>query len=192
MTQVRANGIAIEVESFGHERDPAVLLIAGFGEQLTGWPDSLCYGPAAKGFRVIRFDNRDVGKSTHLTALGAPAVSEIWAKVISGQRVELPYSLNNMAADAIGLLDALGIGQTHMVGASMGGMIAQIMAARYPTRTKSLVSIMSGTGRRDLPPPKPEAMAALMTRPYNLTRENRIEAICSHVAHNRWSGLSGR
>jgi pimeloyl-ACP methyl ester carboxylesterase len=177
MTQVRANGIDIEFESFGREADPAVLLIAGIGEQLTGWPDSLCNGLAARGFRVIRFDNRDVGKSSHLTALGAPAVAEIMAKIMSGQKIQLPYSLNDMAADAVGLLDALGIGRAHIVGASMGGMIAQLVAANYPAKTKSLVSIMSTTGRRGLPPPKPEAMAALMTRPSNPTRENRIEAL---------------
>ena len=177
MTQVRANGIDIEFESFGREADPAVLLIAGIGEQLTGWPDSLCNGLAARGFRVIGFDNRDVGKSSHLTALGAPAVAEIVAKIMSGQKIQLPYSLNDMAADAVGLLDALGIGRAHIVGASMGGMIAQLVAANYPAKTKSLVSIMSTTGRRGLPPPKPEAMAALMTRPSNPTRENRIEAL---------------
>jgi len=99
------------------------------------------------------------------------------AKFMSGEKIEPPYSLNDMAADAVGLLDALAIGQAHLVGASMGGMIAQLIAANYPAKTKSLVSIMSGTGRRGLPRPKPEAMAALMMRPSNPTRENRIEAL---------------
>jgi pimeloyl-ACP methyl ester carboxylesterase len=175
MTQIRANGIDIEFESFGREGDPAVLLIAGFTEQLTGWPDSLCYGLAAKRLRVICFDNRDAGKSTHLTALGAPAIPEIMAKMMSGQKIEPPYSLDDMAADAVGLLEALGIGPTHIVGASMGGMIAQLVAANYPAKTKSLVSMMSGTGRRDLPPPKREAMAALLTRPSSSSRESRID-----------------
>ena len=175
MAQVRANGINIEFESFGREADPVVLLIAGVLEQLTGWPDSICIGLTEKGFRVVRFDNRDAGKSSHLSDLGVPTIPEIMAKVASGQKVQLPYTLSDMAADAAGLLDVLGIGSSHIVGASMGGMIAQLFAVNYPAKTKSLVSIMSSTGRHGLPPPKPDAMAALMTCPSNPTRENRIE-----------------
>jgi len=175
MPLVRANGLDIEYETFGRESDPAVLLIMGFATQLTGWPDSLCHGLAAKGFRVIRFDNRDIGKSTHLTQLAAPDLWAMIAKREAGQMPAALYSLDDMAADAAGLLDALGIARAHIVGASMGGMIAQLAAILHPAKTKSLISIMSTTGRPDLPPGKPEAFAAIMTPPASAGREDRIE-----------------
>jgi len=176
MPQVNVNGLDIEYESFGRDGDPAILLIMGLAAQLTLWPEALCRGLAAKEFRVIRFDNRDIGKSTHLTDKGAPDPAELMARLMSGQPLEPPYTLNDMAADAIGLLDAVGVDKAHIVGASMGGMIAQLVAVLYPARTKSLISIMSTTGRRDLAPAKPEAMAAIMAPPASLGREDRIEA----------------
>ena len=174
MAKVKANGIDIEFESFGRANDPAVLLIGGIYTQLTWWNDSLCHGLAAKGFRVIRFDNRDAGKSTHLTALGAPAIPELMAKLMSGQKVELPYSLNDMAADSAGLLEALAVDRAHIVGHSMGGIIAQLVAVNYPARTKSLVSLMSTSGRRGLPQAKPEVMAVMAPPATTLTREEQI------------------
>ncbi|HEY4114528.1 MAG TPA: alpha/beta hydrolase [Rhizomicrobium sp.] len=176
MPQVKANGIDIEYETFGRKSDPALLLIMGFSGQLTMWPVALCEGLAAHGFYVIRFDNRDVGKSTHLSHLGAPNIQETMMKVMSGQTVDVPYQLEDMAKDAVGLLDALDIERAHIVGASMGGFIAQIVAAKHPEHTKSMVSIMSTTGRRDLPAAKPEAMAAITTPPANDSRDARIEA----------------
>jgi pimeloyl-ACP methyl ester carboxylesterase len=176
MPQVRANGIDIEYESFGHDSDPVVLLIMGFSAQLTMWQRAFCEQLAAKGFCVIRFDNRDIGKSTHLAHLGAPSVQDIMMKRMSGQPVTAPYLLDDMAADAVGLLDALGIKSAHIVGASMGGMIAQIVAAKYPAHTRSLVSIMSTTGRADLPQGKPEAFAAITTPPASDSRADRIAA----------------
>ncbi|HEX4860329.1 MAG TPA: alpha/beta hydrolase [Rhizomicrobium sp.] len=176
MARVRANGIDIEYESFGRAGDPAVLLIMGFGAQLTMWQTAFCEQLAAKGFRVIRFDNRDIGLSTHLSNLAAPAAPELMAKRMSGQPVEVPYRLDDMAADAAALLKALGIARAHIVGASMGGMIAQLVAINHPDVTKSLISIMSTTGRPDLPPAKPEAMAALMTPPASDSRADRIAA----------------
>jgi pimeloyl-ACP methyl ester carboxylesterase len=176
MPQARANGIGIEYESFGRESDPAVLLIMGFSAQMTMWPDAFCKGLAAKDFRVIRFDNRDIGLSSHLTHLGMPNMQELMARRFSGQTVEAPYLLEDMAADAAGLLDTLGIQSAHIVGASMGGMIAQEFAARYPKKTKSLVSIMSTTGRNDLPQGKPEALAAITAPPASDSREDRIAA----------------
>ena len=176
MPRVRTNGVDIEYESFGHVDDPVILLIMGFAAHLTVWPEPLCYGLAAKGFRVIRFDNRDIGKSTHLMDKGSPVAAELMAKRASGEQLEVPYSLDDMAADAVGLLDAIGIAKAHIVGASMGGMIAQLMAVNHPAKTKSLVSIMSTTGRGDLPQAKPEAMAALMTPPASAGREDRIQA----------------
>ena len=176
MPQVRANGVDLEYESFGRESDPVILLIMGLGGQLTLWPETFCRGLAARGFRVMRYDNRDVGKSTHFTQAGAPDIPALMARAMSGQAAETPYSLNDMAEDAVGLLDALGVERAHIIGASMGGMIAQLVAARHPARTKSLVSIMSSTGRRDLPPGRPEAMAALMTPLASNSREDRIAA----------------
>jgi pimeloyl-ACP methyl ester carboxylesterase len=176
MPQAQANGITIEYESFGRTDDPTILLIMGFSGQLTMWPEAFCRGLAARGFRVIRFDNRDIGKSMHLANLGAPNVPEAMMKMMSGQPVAAPYQLDDMAKDAVGLLGALGIESAHIVGASMGGMIAQIVAARHGKHTRSLVSIMSTTGNRSLPQAKPEAMAALTTPPTSTSREDRIAA----------------
>lgn len=176
MPQVQANGLSFEYESFGRQRDPAILLIMGFSAQMTMWPQALCEGLARKGFRVIRFDNRDIGKSTHLSHLGAPDISGAMAKAMSGQTVQAPYSLDDMALDAVSVLRALDVESAHIVGASMGGMIAQLVAANHPDATRSLTSIMSTTGRRDLPPAKPEAMSALMTPPASNSREDRIES----------------
>ncbi len=143
-------------------------------------------GLAAKGFRVIRFDNRDIGKSTHLLDRHAPDAGELMAKLMSGKPIEVPYSLADMAEDAVGLLDGLGVGRSHIVGASMGGMIAQLVAAYHPAKTKSLVSIMSTTGRRDLPQAKPGVLAVLTTPPPSFDREDRIVA-----AMNIWRVLGG-
>jgi len=176
MPQIKANGIDIEYETFGRAADPALLLIMGFSAQMTMWPVKLCEGLAAKGFHVIRYDNRDIGKSQHLAHLGHPNAMEIMAKSFAGEKVAAPYLLDDMAQDAVGLLDALKIGRAHIVGASMGGMIAQIVAAKHPEKTKSLVSIMSTTGRRDLPQAKPEAMAALTAPPASDSDADRIAA----------------
>ena len=176
MPQARANGIAIEYESFGRQSDPTILLIMGFAAQLVMWPVALCEGLAARGFRVIRYDNRDAGKSTHLSKLGAPNPMEAMMKRVAGETVTAPYALDDMAQDAASLLDELGVGSAHIVGASMGGMIAQLVAAKHPEHTRSLTSIMSTTGRADLPPGKPEAMAALTTPPASDSREDRIAA----------------
>lgn len=174
MSRVRANGIDIEYESFGRDGDPAILLIMGFAAQMTMWPTALCEALAAKGFRVIRFDNRDIGLSTHLSHLPAPNAPELMMKRMSGQKVEVPYTLDDMAADAAALLGALGIKSAHIVGASMGGMIAQLVAINHPQVTRSLVSIMSTTAREGLPPARPEAMAALMAAPASDSRADRI------------------
>jgi pimeloyl-ACP methyl ester carboxylesterase len=176
MPQVRANGIDIEYESFGRDGDPAVLLIMGFAAQMTTWPLSFCHGLAAKGFRVIRFDNRDIGKSTRLMHLGAPNAQEAMMKMMTGEPVSAPYQLEDMAMDAVALLKALDIPRAHIVGASMGGFITQIVAAKHPGVTKSMVSIMSSTANRSLPPAKPEAMAAITQPPASDSREDRIAA----------------
>ena len=176
MPQVRANGIDIEYESFGRDGDPLILLIMGFAAQLILWPEALCQGLAAKGFRVVRFDNRDIGKSTHLSHLPAPDPRALMAEVMAGKRPAVPYALDDMADDAVGLMDALRVERAHIVGASMGGMIAQLIAINHPDRTKSLVSIMSTTGRRDLPAGNRETLSVLFRPPESESRADLIAA----------------
>ena len=177
MPQLTANGLDIEYDTFGRESDPAILLIMGFAAQMTMWPTSLCEGLARRGFRVIRFDNRDVGKSTHLMDKGIPNVGGALAMLAMNQQASgAPYLLDDMAADTVGVLDALDMKSAHIVGASMGGMIAQIVAARHPNRARSLVSIMSTTGRHGLPHGEPEAMAVLTLPPASDSRDDRIAA----------------
>jgi pimeloyl-ACP methyl ester carboxylesterase len=179
MPQVRANGIDIEYESFGRDRDPLILLIMGFGAQLIFWPEALCEGLAARRFRVVRFDNRDIGKSTHLAGESAPDPRALFAEVMAGKRPEVPYTLDDMADDAAGLMDALGVKRAHIVGASMGGMIAQLVAINHPDRAKSLISIMSTTGRPDLPAGNPETLSVLFRPPNSESRDDLIEASIS-------------
>lgn len=176
MPQISANGLQFEYESFGRDTDPAVLLIMGLGGQMTYWPQTLCDGIASKGFRVIRFDNRDAGKSARLANLPAPNVAELMAKRLAGEPVSAPYALDDMAMDSVSVLKALDIRRAHIVGMSMGGMIAQIIAAKHANHVLSLTSIMSTTGNHDLPPAKPEAMAAITTPPASGSREDRIAA----------------
>ena len=139
--KIKANGIEIEYETFGDKGGPTLLLIMGLGAQLTLWPEDLCHKLTAKGFYVIRYDNRDVGLSTKLDAAGVPDMPQIFAGT-----AKPAYTLDDMAADAAALLDALGVAKAHIVGASMGGMIAQLVAANHPEKTLSLTSIMSTTG----------------------------------------------
>lgn len=163
MAQVQANGITIEYESFGDKANETVLLIMGLGAQLTMWPVEFCQELVSRGFHVVRFDNRDIGLSTKFEAAGMPDMAAIFGALMSGTKPDSAYTLDDMAADAVGVLDALNIKAAHIVGASMGGMIAQLVAINHPTRTLSLTSIMSTTGNPGLPQAKPEAMAVLMT-----------------------------
>lgn len=174
MARAKANGIEIEYETFGSRQDPALLLIMGLGAQLTLWPESLCEGLAGQGFFVVRYDNRDVGLSTDFDQAGLPNLMEAMGRLMKGETVDAPYLLSDMAADATGLLDALEIDRAHMVGGSMGGMIAQVIAATYPQRARSLVSIMSTSGRYGLPAGKPEAVAMLSAQPEGTEREQLI------------------
>ncbi len=175
MTRAKANGIEIEYETAGNKADPALLLVMGLGAQLTIWPDSLFQGLAQRGFHVIRFDNRDTGLSTGFDSWGVPNIAAVLQKATKGEKVEAPYLLKDMAADAIGLLDALGIKRAHMVGASMGGMIVQIIAAQNPERARSMVSIYSTSGRPGLPQGKPEALAMLSAQPEGPAREQLVK-----------------
>jgi pimeloyl-ACP methyl ester carboxylesterase len=165
MPQVRANHIDIEYEVFGDAQAPPLLLVMGLGMQLVAWPDSFCAALAGHGFRVIRFDNRDVGLSSHMDHLGAPNIPLEFIKYTMRLPLKAPYSLDDMALDTAGLLDALHIPNAHVVGASMGGMIAQNLAARFPHKVASLTSIMSSTGRRSLPGPTRQARSAVLTPP---------------------------
>ena len=165
LANVTANGIRIEYDSFGQSTRPALVLIMGLGAQMIFWEDDFCDEIAARGLHVIRFDNRDCGLSTHFHDRGIPDVTKAFTEAMTGQAVAAPYSLRDMAADTVGLLDALGIDRAHVVGASMGGMIAQMVAIEHPDRVRSLTSIMSTTGNPEVPPASPTAMAALLTPP---------------------------
>ena len=152
MSNIRANGITIEYEEFGDRDGRPLLLIMGLGAQMILWHEEFCQQLAGRGHRVIRFDNRDVGKSSWFDQLGVPDVSAAVGAALMRQPVKAPYLLRDMAADAVGLLDALHIDKAHIVGASMGGMIAQSVAIEFPARVLTLTSIMSSTGNPDLPP----------------------------------------
>jgi pimeloyl-ACP methyl ester carboxylesterase len=163
--QVQANGITLEVERFGATSDQPVMLIMGLGAQLTRWPVPLCEKLVAKGLQVVRFDNRDCGLSTKFDQAGFANFGAILKALAAGTPPPIAYSLEDMARDVVGLMDVLKLDRAHVVGASMGGMIAQLVAADHPTRVRSLTSIMSTTANRALPGPSPEALAVLLGRP---------------------------
>jgi len=174
LARTKANGIEIEYEAIGSKSDPALLLVMGLGAQLTIWPDTLFEGLADRGFYVIRYDNRDTGLSSDFGSWGVPNIPAAFMKAMKGEKPDAPYLLKDMAADAVGLLDVLDIDRAHMVGASMGGMIVQILAAQYPQRSRSMVSIYSTSGRPGLPPGKPEALAMLTAQPEGPAREQLV------------------
>jgi pimeloyl-ACP methyl ester carboxylesterase len=174
VARAKANGIEIEYETAGASSDPALLLVMGLGAQLTIWPDAFFEGLAKQGFFVIRYDNRDTGLSSDFGSWGVPNIGEALGKAMRGEKIGTPYLLKDMAADAVGLIDALGLDKAHMVGASMGGMIVQTAAALWPERTRSMVSIMSTSGRPGLPLGKPEALAMLTAQPVGPSREQRV------------------
>ena len=148
-------------QRFGEPDAPPLLMIMGLGAQMILWPDGLCQLLADRGFGVIRFDNRDAGRSTVLTDAGAPSISQ----ALAGEVGQAPYTLSDMAADAAGLLDALGIEQAHVLGSSLGGMVAQTLAIERPERVLSLASLMSTTGDREVGQPTPAGLEALTTAP---------------------------
>jgi pimeloyl-ACP methyl ester carboxylesterase len=170
----RANGIDLCYEIFGDDGAEPMLLIMGLGAQMIHWDDDFCWQLAARGFRVIRFDNRDIGQSSKLTGGKRLGPVELLKLRFLKIPVAAPYRLHDMALDVIGLMDALGIKSAHLVGASMGGMIAQEVAISFPQRVRSLTSIMSTTGNPKLPPPTREAAAVLMAPPPK-TKEEYFE-----------------
>jgi len=173
--KVTANGIEIHYEERGNKADPAMLLIMGFGAQLTLWPDELVEALVNHGFRVIRYDNRDIGLSHKFDGVKAPGLIKMTLLSKIGLKPKVPYTLADMADDGAGLLDALGIEKAHIVGASMGGMIAQHFAARHAGKCLSLTSVFSTTGNPKLPPARPEAMKALVTRPGSTDEDVLVE-----------------
>lgn len=164
MARVQANGIAIEYEISGPEDGPVLLLIHGVGAQLIRWPQPLCARFEQAGFRVLRFDNRDIGLSTHMSEAPIPDIGAVIAARARGEEPDLPYTLSDMTRDTIGLLDALGIDRAHVLGVSLGGMIAQVLAIEHAARVRSLAIFMSQSGNPGLPPSKPEALAVLSAR----------------------------
>jgi pimeloyl-ACP methyl ester carboxylesterase len=170
-----ANGIEIHYEDHGDPANPPMLLIMGFAAQLTLWPDELVDRLVGHGFRVIRYDNRDIGLSHKFHGVKAPGLIKMTLLSKLGIRPRVPYTLADMADDGAGLLDALGIARAHIVGASMGGMIAQHFAARHADKALSLTSIFSTTGNPKLPPARPEAMKVLVTRPASMEEDVLVE-----------------
>lgn len=165
MAKIQSNGLTLEYESLGDENAPVILLIMGLGMQMIAWPDPFCDLLVARGHRVIRFDNREVGLSQKLDHLGKPQVGRAILRALMGLRVPAPYTLEDMVRDTAGLLDALEIEKAHVVGASMGGMIAQLFACHYPERTLSLTSLMSTTGSRKAGRPSTRMLRLLMRQP---------------------------
>jgi pimeloyl-ACP methyl ester carboxylesterase len=177
MPKVKANGIDIYYEDNGPADAPVILLVMGLGTQMIAWPDEMIQGLVAKGFRVVQYDNRDVGMSQRME--GAPIGNLMWAFFANtvGLSVRSAYGVADMAKDGIGLLDALEIRNAHVVGASMGGMIVQHMAASHPHKVTSMTSIMSTSGKRGLPGPRSDIRKAMMRpRPANPTREEEVAA----------------
>jgi pimeloyl-ACP methyl ester carboxylesterase len=170
----KANGIELCYDTFGDPGAPPMLLIMGLAAQMIGWDEEFCGQLASQGYYVVRFDNRDVGLSTRFPLSGTPNIMALIGQALMGKAVEVPYTLRDMAADSVGLLDALGIAKAHVVGVSMGGAIAQEIAINFPNRLRTMTSIMSSTGDPKLPQATPEAMGVLMAPP-PATREEYFQ-----------------
>ena len=185
--RIVANGIAIEIDDQGLPSGEPLLLIMGLGMQIIGWPDELVQLLVARGFRVIRMDNRDIGLSQHFDHLGVPSLPWAALRYALHLPVRASYGLVDMASDALGVLDALGLPQAHVCGASMGGMVAQHLAARHPDRVKSLTLMMTTSGARHLPQPALSVHRVLMSRPDG--DGNDVEAVVKYLV--RLLGIIG-
>lgn len=181
MPRAHNNGIEIEYDTFGDPGDEALLLVMGFTAQLIAWNEKLCQAIADKGYYVIRYDNRDCGLSTHLDGVTVDIPALFAARASGSDLPAVPYTLSDMAADGMAVLDALGIDRAHIAGASMGGMIVQTMAIEHPRRIHTVTSIMSTTGEPDVGQASPDAMAALMQAPPT----ERAAAIDASVAASK-------
>jgi pimeloyl-ACP methyl ester carboxylesterase len=192
MPRVSANGIQIEYDSFGDGSSPPLLLIMGFGGQMILWDEEFCEQLVEAGLYVIRFDNRDVGLSSKLEEMGEPDLGEIFTGARRVGEIEVPYTLDDMGDDAIGLLDGLGLQRAHVCGASMGGMIAQTMAIRHPDRVSSLICMASTTGSPEVASATPETIDSpaipLMSVPRE--REANIEYTVKGMCELSGAGLA--
>ncbi|MCE9658021.1 MAG: alpha/beta fold hydrolase [Burkholderiales bacterium] len=177
--QISANGIALEVEDHGSPQGEPLLLIMGLGMQLLGWHEDFVAALVARGFRVIRFDNRDIGLSQSFNGAGVPNLALASVRYALGLRVTSPYALSDMAADSAAVLDVLGIDRAHVCGASMGGMIAQRLAALHPQRVKSLTLMMTSSGSRRLPGPSLKVRGAMISRP----KDQELASIVEHYVN---------
>ena len=175
--KISANGIQLEIEDHGSPQGEPLLLIMGLGMQLVAWHEDFVESLVQRGFRVIRFDNRDIGLSENFDRFGAPKLGLDMLRFAIGMRVSSPYTLADMAADSVGILDALGIPKAHICGASMGGMIAQQIAVRHPDRVKSLTLMMTSTGARKLPGPSMKVRGAMLGRPKDPAD---VESVIAH------------
>lgn len=180
---VAANGIEIAYETFGEATDPPIVMVMGLGVQMIAWPDEMCQGLADNGFYVIRFDNRDVGLSTHMDNAQAPTLADVFVR-----RKKPPYTIQDMAEDTLGLISALGFESVHLVGASMGGFISQTVAITAPSRIRSLTLIMTSTGSRRVGNPKPALFSSLTKR---RVHEDQLAAQQSIVETFRIIGSRG-
>uniref|UniRef100_UPI00260FC119 alpha/beta fold hydrolase n=1 Tax=uncultured Paraglaciecola sp. TaxID=1765024 RepID=UPI00260FC119 len=178
MTRIRTrDGIELAYESMGPEDAPPVILIMGLGAQMHVWPTSLCQRLVDAGFRVIRFDNRDTGASTSLDEHGNPSLIRVWLGRRLKRKPRVPYTLKDMSRDVIALMDELGLPSAHLVGASMGGMIAQILAAKKRKRVRSLTSIMSSASAPKVPVSQLQVMLKLARRPLQRDRDEHFRYI---------------
>lgn len=175
--QISANGVALEVEDHGSPSGEPLVLIMGLGMQLVAWHPEFVAMLVARGFRVIRFDNRDIGLSQRFDTLGVPNLALESLKHTFGMKVKAPYTVADMADDTAALLDAMGISSAHICGASMGGMIAQQLAVRHPKRVRSLTLIMTSSGSRSLPGPTLKVRSALISRPAD---PNNVQSVIAH------------
>jgi pimeloyl-ACP methyl ester carboxylesterase len=187
MPQITANGISLEYDTFGIESNRPLLLVMGLGAQMIHWDEDFCNMLAETGHFVIRYDNRDIGLSEKMGQFSIPDMAQMMADFLEGKTPEVPYTLDDMAADGMSLLDALDIERAHICGASMGGMIVQAMAINHGDRIKSMTSIMSSTGNPDLPPASPEAQAALTTT----SEENEAAVVQRAIEMNGVVGSPG-
>ena len=175
MPNIRANNIDIYYEENGPADGPVILLVMGLGAQMIAWPDEFIHGLVSKGYRVIHYDNRDVGLSQWMDGAKTPNLVWTMLKARFGLPVRVPYTLTDMAADGIGLLDALGIDKAHVAGASMGGMIVQLMAANHRERLLSMTSIMSSSGKPGLPGARADIQKSFMVkRPPDASRDEAV------------------
>ena len=175
--QISANGITLEVEDHGPVGGEPLVLVMGLGMQLVAWHPDFVAMLVARGFRVIRFDNRDIGLSQRFDHLGVPNLALASLKYAVGMKVAAPYTVATMADDTAGLLDAMGLSSAHICGASMGGMIAQQLAVRHPLRVRSLTLIMTSSGARRLPGPSLKVRSALSSRPKD---PKNVQSVIEH------------